>query len=439
MFQVQLANNKRADLFLIMALWQELTSEWYPDEPDPLRATMLRGHVMDSMATYLNSANWPDIPRSHAARACRFDTVLRLASGSDGMHATAEFFTRGDNSKCFLLLEGQGKQNPARVALTSEALATWQSSDTARMQAITSARALLESDIESKGIIISLLPAAYDNAQARARPAPARPALPADESRHGHLQALVQRIQDEPYQPIYWRKPFGVPVVGWDARLKAYFWPDPSQDYAQSARCTVVFAATARELADALGVEGHWNDVQQAKAVGLAKDIFGWGDVRQNEDDVTASNIEQVFRAALENNGAAKAKMNSGWTKVAAFATAHLEEDGQRHPQTIWDSRVATALVSRIDAQLDEGMTPADLFPGIGTVSGQGGTRPRALTRRWPSSYGKWSGQVAGSALVRDIRDILNRGDYPKMPLPDGGVGPWTTRGVEMVLFMDGY
>jgi hypothetical protein len=84
-------------------------------------------------------------------------------------------------------------------------------------------------------------------------------------------------------------------------------------------------------------------------------------------------------------------------------------------------------------------MTPADLFPGIGTVAGQGGTRPRALTRRWPSSYGKWSGQVAGSALVRDIRDILNRGDYPKMPLPDGGVGPWTTRGVEMVLFMDGY
>lgn len=440
MLQVQLARNKHADLFLIMALWQELTSEWYPNEPDPLQASMVRGHVKDVMAAYLNSANWPHIPRSHAARACRFETVLRLASGIDGMHAIAEFFTRGENGKWFVSLEGQGRMNPARVALTNEALAAWHSSDSARLRAVTGARALLESDVESGGIIVSLLPTAYDKAQAQDRPAPAGLALPGAGNRHDHLEALVQRIHDEPYQPAYWKKPFGVPVVGWDARLKAYFWPHPSQGYSQSALGTVDFADAVRGLAEALAGDGHWNEVQQVKAIHLANAIFGWGKVPQDEDEVTPSNIEQVFRAALANDAAARAKMNSGWTKVAAFATAHLEGDGQQHPQVIWDSRVATAIVSRLDAQLGKDATPASLFPGVGTVPGRGGTRPRALARQWPSGYRSWSGQVAGSAVVREMRDILNRGnDYPKMPLPDGGEGAWTTRGVEMVLFMDGY
>jgi hypothetical protein len=39
------------------------------------------------------------------------------------------------------------------------------------------------------------------------------------------------------------------------------------------------------------------------------------------------------------------------------------------------------------------------------------------------------------------MRDVLNDPSraYPKMPLPAGADGLWTTRGVEMVLFMDGY
>ena len=44
--------------------------------------------------------------------------------------------------------------------------------------------------------------------------------------------------------------------------------------------------------------------------------------------------------------------MNSGWTKVAAFASAHLESVPGRHPQVIFDSRVATAILSRLDSLL---------------------------------------------------------------------------------------
>jgi hypothetical protein len=95
--------------------------------------------------------------------------------------------------------------------------------------------------------------------------------------------------------------------------------------------------------------------------------------------------------------------MNSGWTKVAAFATVHLEEMESGRPQVIWDSRVATAVISRLDRVVPQDAQLADLFPGLGTVLGRGGTRPRGLSRKWPSGYGTWRGQVAGSKIVRDI------------------------------------
>ena len=47
--------------------------------------------------------------------------------------------------------------------------------------------------------------------------------------------------------------------------------------------------------------------------------------------------------------------------------------------------------------------------------------------------------QDAGSGLVYEIRNLLDADAYPAMPLPDGSTGPWTIRGVESVLFMDGY
>jgi hypothetical protein len=135
--------------------------------------------------------------------------------------------------------------------------------------------------------------------------------------------------------------------------------------------------------------------------------------------------------------------MNSGWTKVAALATAFLEGEPDRSPHVIWDSRVSTSIVVRLDQMLIG--RPADVprrtFPDIGVVPGQGGKRrwPQPLHQSWARAYRSWPAQEAGSLLVREIRDQLNRGDYGWMPLPDGGEGRWTIRGVESVLFMDGY
>jgi hypothetical protein len=417
-----------ADLLSILALWHELVGEWRP-QADPMRATIPRGPAKDRLATYLRAGE----------RACRFDVILRLASGRvDAMHATVPFFGRGDNGHWFAPV-----REPARdsrrviecVRLTEAAIAAWDASGEAREQAIADARALLESDIESEGVIVALLPE-----RERQAPAPlSASGVLTDADRRAHLEALVRRIHEEPWQPVFRRKPFGAPVTGWDARLLAYFWPGPDQGYARTCAAVDALAEQAQGLALALGWNGGWNEDEGAAAVELAHAIFTWGGVPQDPATVTPESVQQVFEAALADDAASRANMNSGWTKLAAFVTAHGEGDPAFRPQVIWDSRVAASITSRLDAQLPEGVLPASLFAGIGTVPGRGGTRPRKLSRSWPSGYRTWAGQVAGSALVRELRDILNGGGYPAMPLPEGGAGPWTTRGVEMVLFMDGY
>jgi len=412
---------RQADLHLIIALWHELMSEWHPEYADPLKASTVCGHTISAMPTYLETDPF---------KACSFETMLRLASGVlNSMHATGPFFAHTDNGRWFERLD----VHPMAVRLTPTAIDTWNEDADAREAALVAARARIDSDLEWKGVPIVLLPEPQVEEPA-AELHRASAGSPAD-GRLGHLENLVRQIHEEPFQPMYRKKAFGAPVAGWDARLHAYFWPLPARNYMRTSSIVQQLVERARVLVDILERDRAWNEEQGHVAVTLAHDIFAWGGVPQNPDTVTPATVQQVFLSALDNAGSSTAHMNSGWTKVAAFATAHLEDDGTGLPQVIWDSRVATAVISRLDANA----APVSAFPDIGTVPGRGGTRPRRFASRWPTGYRSWSAQVAGSALVREIRDILNRGDYPQMPLTKGGAGPWTTRGVEMVLFMDGY
>lgn len=445
--------NHRADLLLVLALWHELVTEWYPGDVHPLRVNMRQRAAQESLSAYLHSAGLPDVQQRYAERACGFDIVLRLASEYvDTMHSTSAFFADEENSRWFTQLPGRaqggtGGNRHNEVALTTESLALWESSAEATEKALVDARRLLESDIESRGIIVALLPKTGTSAVPVAAQ-PARYEVQQDTTLSGktadraqHLAAFVRHLHEDQFQPTYRKKPIGEPVAGWNRRLLAYFWPTPDQNYQKTSSDTNGFGETSRELAEVLLQQGHWTEREQQRAVALAKSIFSWGGVPQKPETVTPENVEHVFRSAIRNDAAANAKMNSGWTKVSAFATAHLENSEGGQPQVIWDSRVAAAITSRLDKQLPDDGNPAELFPGVGTVPGRGGTRPRALTKPWQSAYMTWVGQVSGSQIVREIRDILNNStsEYPAMPLPDGGTGLWTTRGVEMVLFMDGY
>jgi hypothetical protein len=270
--------------------------------------------------------------------------------------------------------------------------------------------------------------------------APPRPEEDRNERRR-IVNALVAEIHDKQFESKYRNRAIGVPAVkGWDERLRAYFWPNPDCGYEQTCAGLETLVRTGETLARALQNGGHWNEEEEALAIQFAYDVFAWGSVPQKPEKVTAANVLAVFRDALDDNQHSKALMNSGWTKVAAFATAHLESVDGGKPQVIWDSRVAASLIERLSGFLPDRETASNIFPDIGSVPGRGGTRPRKPSIKWPTGYGRWATQVSGSALVREIRDVLNeQPEYPPMPLGGGTTGRWTTRGVEMVLFMDGY
>jgi hypothetical protein len=253
------------------------------------------------------------------------------------------------------------------------------------------------------------------------------------------VQQLIEELHDEPFQPQYRRRPYGPSVTGWPARLRSYFWPNPVLNYEATNELMEPWFTHASELSQQLLATGRWTPDERAEAASLAMKMLSWGRVR-SQRAFSAEVVEGVFLRALGLPHHKRVPMNSGWTKVAALATAFLEGRDDDAPHVIWDSRVSTSLVSRLDRLLvNGGMDPKQVFPRIGPVVGRGGSRPRLLKLRWSYAYGSWSTQMAGSGLVREIRDDLNSGGYPPMPLLNGASGEWTIRGVESVLFMDGY
>ena len=184
----------------------------------------------------------------------------------------------------------------------------------------------------------------------------------------------------------------------------------------------------------------------------VAEKICLWGGVVQKD----YSDAWEVLRDAISGRDHGS-KMNSGWTKVASFAT-----DGMfGNEQTIWDSRVATSLIWRIDQilasaeskKLIDKSSAQSLAKGfnIGTVASLNvGTRPRKLQFDWPSGYGKWDFHFSGGLVVREIVAVLNdpANNYPRMPRPifdddwcylGDQDADWTVFGAGLVLFMDGW
>jgi len=260
-------------------------------------------------------------------------------------------------------------------------------------------------------------------------------------------ESLIRALVDELHHDAYDRPTSALgnafdSVQGWPARLRAYHWPFPAMDLRLTAEVLDPWFAEAGELSKRLLEGVAWNEAHRRRAAALAWQMLAWGGVARQRAFSLAT-VEAVFRRALRQPGGEMAPMNSGWTKVAALATAFLEGEPDRSPHVIWDSRVSTSIVVRLDQMLVGGAANVSrrTFPGIGVVPGRGGKRlrPQPLQQSWARAYRSWRAQEAGSVLVREIRDLLNRGDYGRMPLPDGGEGRWTIRGVESVLFMDGY
>lgn len=331
------------------------------------------------------------------------------------------------------------------VRLTDQALDLWEElSYSAQDLYMVFAEARIQADIETD----TSEPVVIDDAGIEVIGEDIYPPLVPehDDPVEDYMKALVAWIAEDPFQPLYQRKPVGEAISGWDQRLKAIFWPKPRMGYTELSHISSPLLYRAGLIGKGVDDGVEWSYEDKQLAIKTANEIFLLYGVPQRE--VTAENIERVIRAAVEENGESSAKMNSGWTQVAAFATHFLEAVEGRTPLVVWNSRIATSIISRLDFLLVEAgcSSPESLFPNIGTVPGWGGTRPRIFSLDWPSGYRQWSTQIAASKLVVNMRDILNTSTdnqgnrlYPRMPLAGGDRGLWTVRGVQMVLSQDGY
>jgi hypothetical protein len=127
-------------------------------------------------------------------------------------------------------------------------------------------------------------------------------------------------------------------VVGWSARAASYFWLRPFMDLCATNEVLSPRFEEAGVLSRQLAADDGWTDEERRRPTVLAWQTLAWGGVTRQED-FGAPVVEWVFRRALGVPGGDDAPMNSGWTKVAALATAYLEEEPGRAPHVIREPR----------------------------------------------------------------------------------------------------
>ncbi|MFJ1254253.1 hypothetical protein [Cupriavidus sp. CuC1] len=426
MFTLSHANGQQIPDEKFLAAWSIWFQRFQPSL-DPLTDAMPRLPSIDPLALQLAAGGHFSLNV-----LCR---TLATPPYRNTMQATGDLMA----ANAHLLEPLGGVRNPAsgrlvegaRLTPDAQTLLKTSASDPAWAEEI---EALLAADIEVEaGGVDELLAASLDPYVEQGTAAVMAAPVGGAGSRGDLVARLVQWIDQEPFQPRYRGKAVRGQVQGWAERLEAYFWPTPDVDHRATQLRLTPLLNTAQALA---ATAGRWTHQEKEQANDFARAVFKWGGVPQKPFD--ARTVEAVFLSAIGGISQPGALMNSGWTKVAAFATGHVGED---NGLVIWDSRVAHSLIRRIDALLvaDGQLGIPSYLQHIGHVPGRGGTRKQvAYTLPWPSGYRSWPAVFAGSALVREIRDELNRLGIAAL-LIDGKATRWTARLVEMVLFMDGY
>ena len=262
-------------------------------------------------------------------------------------------------------------------------------------------------------------------------------------------QRMVAQIDQDTsvYKPKRARGRVSTTSRGWRDRLRNYEWPY-GVGFADASRQVTALSDSLRALSVKLDQGQRLSAQEEHQLQQATHRVFQWGGVTRGTSKKTPSAdlISSVVLSALRWRRISAAPMDSGWTKIAAFSTDWLEST-DRMPQVIYDSRVANALLRNVEklSKSDYGEWLLGLLPTLHqhlrTVPGRGGTRDQPYQFRWKSGYGRWDAQFFASLFVRMMRDALNEDPqrYGLMPVADLPDSAWTMRGVEIVLFMDGY
>ena len=369
-------------------------------------------------------------------RAGSLDVLLRMlapAGFRNTMQATNPFMVANKEWLVGCRATSPKRKNVQGAKLTKAALDLWNKLGRKMQNALQAdAEALIEADIEvtktKNGDDIKLCEVGLDKSEV----------FPYFDRSHLKISVpqdcvrdFVHWVHKDPFQPRYRKKPHGPVVTGWGPRLDTYFWPRPRINTIAAASQTALFTVVLKPLYLDVQNGVAWNTSGKSSAVTCANAVFKWGGVSTRT--VTWQTIHDVMESVANGRRTNSAPMNSGWTKVGAFAST-----GTPNSQVIWDSRVSASLVSRLDAAcVAAGLKTVPLaLNGLGYVNGRGGSRPRTLILKWRNGYGCWKAQFAASIFVRDIQAYLNS-NIPSFPKTNGG--NWTLREVEQVLFMDGY
>jgi hypothetical protein len=185
----------------------------------------------------------------------------------------------------------------------------------------------------------------------------------------------------------------------------------------------------------------------------IAETVCIWGGVPKKKG---YSGAHDVMQAAIKAElPTAPIPMDSGWTKVASVTSLQLDFDKQ---QTIWDSRVALAVVSLLDAVLSRELFHRESFPWANQIcliesqSNSRNGRIADLEERWwvkkpYDTEGHWRGHLIGSWVVRGLVTALNQNlgvhPFPALELSNRigrefGQKRWDPFTVGIALFMLG-
>jgi len=331
------------------------------------------------------------------------------------------------------------------VRLTDQALDYWDSLTFLEQDLFTAyAEARVQADIETP----SNEPVIIDDAGLEMIGDDIYPPLVPDKdaSMDDYAKAMVAWIDETPFTPMYQRVPIADAVSSCHDRLEAFFWPKPRNGLMQVSHASDALMYRSEILAKGIEDGIEWDEEDKEMAVKATEEIFLQSGTPQRQ--VTWQNIYQVMQASIKSDKDTSAKMNSGWGLLASFSSHWLNGVEGRTPMICWNSRVSTAILSRLDFLLVEAghdKVP-EMFSELGAIPGHGGTRPREMSLDWKDGYRSWKCAIAASEFVNKMVYCLNnekKADgslkYLQMPIPTGGRALWSMQGLQLVLFSDGY
>ena len=249
------------------------------------------------------------------------------------------------------------------------------------------------------------------------------------------IQRLIQQVQEHHFHHVYRNQRTGYDGLGWAGALGVY-----SLNSENAPNTAGHFEWLQNRLVQIANAD--LDDLQRGSDI--ANEILEWGGMRLRiHTPADVDLLNRVIAKATDWGWNNPAPMNSSWTKVASIF-------GYPQGNTIWDSRVSTAVCFRLASLFSEAGDNAaharQQFPGLGFIPGRSArvSRRMALIQEyWRSSYQQWSGHISGSLLMREIAEALiaqhipcpqfGPADDPQHP----GNGNWTPWKVNMAFFAD--